>query len=107
MPKILRFDVLDRLGIKPENLGAGVGGSEGWVRMTPAPVRGQAVREIGEEFRKQKRDLGALVSLEMGKIKAEGQGEVQEMVDIAEFAVGLSRQLYGLAMHSERPHHRM
>jgi aldehyde dehydrogenase (NAD+) len=76
-------------------------------RMTPAPVRGQVVREIGEELRKHKHHLGTLVSLEMGKIKAEGQGEVQEMIDIADFAVGLSRQLYGLTMHSERPHHRM
>ena len=76
-------------------------------RMTPAPVRGQVVREIGEALREHKNELGALVSLEMGKIKSEGQGEVQEMIDIADFAVGLSRQLYGLNMHSERPHHRL
>lgn len=76
-------------------------------RMTPAPMRGQVVREIGEALRRHKNELGALVSLEMGKIKSEGQGEVQEMIDIADFAVGLSRQLYGLAMHSERPHHRL
>jgi len=76
-------------------------------RMTPAPLRGQVVREIGETLRKHKNELGALVSLEMGKIKSEGQGEVQEMIDIADFAVGLSRQLYGLTMHSERPHHRL
>lgn len=76
-------------------------------RMTPAPLRGQVVREIGETLRKHKSELGALVSLEMGKIKSEGQGEVQEMIDIADFAVGLSRQLYGLTMHSERPHHRL
>jgi len=76
-------------------------------RMVPAPVRGQIVREIGDELRKHKDDLGALVSLEMGKILAEGKGEVQEMIDIADFAVGLSRQLYGLTMHSERPLHRM
>ncbi len=79
---------------------------EKW-RMVPAPVRGQIVREIGDELRKHKDDLGALVSLEMGKILAEGKGEVQEMIDIADFAVGLSRQLYGLTMHSERPLHRM
>ncbi len=76
-------------------------------RMVPAPQRGLIVREIAEELRKHKDDLGALVTLEMGKILAEGRGEVQEMIDIADFAVGLSRQLYGLTMHSERPMHRM
>ncbi len=76
-------------------------------RLCPAPKRGEIVREIGNELRRYKDDLGALVSLEMGKILAEGRGEVQEMIDIADFAVGLSRQLYGLAMHSERPAHRM
>jgi aldehyde dehydrogenase (NAD+) len=76
-------------------------------RMLPAPKRGDIVREIGNELRAHKADLGALVSLEMGKILAEGLGEVQEMIDIADFAVGLSRQLYGLTMHSERPGHRM
>ncbi|MBK9165866.1 MAG: aldehyde dehydrogenase family protein [Bryobacterales bacterium] len=76
-------------------------------RMVPAPRRGEIVREIGEELRKAKDDLGALVTLEMGKILAEGRGEVQEMIDIADFAVGLSRRLYGLTMHSERPGHRM
>ncbi|MGA3110035.1 MAG: aldehyde dehydrogenase family protein [Candidatus Bathyarchaeia archaeon] len=76
-------------------------------RMTPAPVRGQIVREIGDELRKFKEPLGKLVTLEMGKIVAEGVGEVQEAVDIADFAVGLSRQLYGLTMQSERPMHRM
>lgn len=76
-------------------------------RMVPAPVRGQIVREMGDELRRHKDDLGALVTLEMGKILAEGKGEVQEMIDIADFAVGLSRQLYGLTMHSERPGHRM
>ncbi|HUA61383.1 MAG TPA: aldehyde dehydrogenase family protein [Verrucomicrobiae bacterium] len=76
-------------------------------RMMPAPKRGEIVREIGNELREHKTDLGALVTLEMGKIAAEGQGEVQEMIDIADFAVGLSRQLYGLTMHSERPGHRM
>ena len=76
-------------------------------RTLPAPKRGEIVRQIGEELRIHKDDLGALVSLEMGKILAEGKGEFQEMIDIAEFAVGLSRQLYGLTMHSERPGHRM
>jgi len=76
-------------------------------RMLPAPQRGAIVREIGDELRAHKQSLGALVTLEMGKILAEGLGEVQEMIDIADFAVGLSRQLYGLSMHSERPGHRM
>ncbi|MCP4582522.1 MAG: aldehyde dehydrogenase family protein [candidate division Zixibacteria bacterium] len=76
-------------------------------RMVPAPKRGEVVRQIGEELRRHKKNLGKLVSLEMGKIVAEGEGEVQEMIDIADFAVGLSRQLYGNSMHSERPHHRM
>jgi len=76
-------------------------------RMIPAPKRGEIVREIADELRSCKHDLGALVTLEMGKILAEGMGEVQEMIDIADFAVGLSRQLYGLTMHSERPGHRM
>ncbi len=76
-------------------------------RMMPAPKRGEIVRQIGLEFRKHKDDLGALVTYEMGKIIAEGKGEVQEAIDIADFAVGLSRQLYGLTMASERPRHRM
>jgi len=76
-------------------------------RMVPAPKRGEVVRQLGEELRRYKKALGALVSLEMGKIRAEGEGEVQEMIDICDFAVGLSRQLYGLSMHSERPGHRM
>ena len=79
---------------------------ERW-RMLPAPKRGQIVREIGDELRRFKDDLGTLVTLEMGKILAEGKGEVQEMIDVADFAVGLSRQLYGLTMQSERPQHRM
>jgi aldehyde dehydrogenase (NAD+) len=79
---------------------------ERW-RMLPAPQRGEIVREIGDELRKAKLELGNLVTLEAGKIAAEGQGEVQEMIDIAGFAVGLSRQLYGLTMPSERPGHRM
>src|SRR5689334_11594021 len=76
-------------------------------RMLPAPKRGEIVREIGNELRAHKTALGTLVSLEMGKILAEGLGEVQETIDIADFAVGLSRQLYGLTMHSERRGHRM
>ena len=79
---------------------------EEW-RKVPAPIRGQLIFEMGNELRANKDALGSLVSLEMGKIKAEGDGEVQEMIDIADFAVGLSRQLYGLTMHSERPDHRM
>src|SRR5690606_30537575 len=76
-------------------------------RMWPAPKRGEIVRQIGEDLRKYKVTLGKLVSHEMGKCLQEGYGEVQEMIDIADFAVGLSRQLYGLTMHSERPLHRM
>ncbi|NMO21581.1 aldehyde dehydrogenase family protein [Pyxidicoccus fallax] len=76
-------------------------------RATPAPRRGEAIRLCGEALRRHKDALGSLVSLEMGKIKAEGDGEVQEMIDIADFAVGQSRMLYGLTMHSERPGHRM
>jgi len=79
---------------------------ERW-RMLPAPQRGEIVRQIGDELRKSKEELGRMVTLEAGKIVAEGQGEVQEMIDIADFACGLSRQLYGLSMHSERPGHRM
>ena len=76
-------------------------------RAVPAPVRGQMVRDMGEELRKHKDALGRLVTLEMGKIVQEGWGEVQEMIDICDFAVGQSRQLYGNSMHSERPGHRM
>src|SRR6187399_3387194 len=76
-------------------------------RTVPAPRRGEAVRLLGDALRAVKEDLGALVTLENGKIKAEGLGEVQEMIDIADFAVGQSRMLYGLTMHSERPQHRM
>ncbi|MEZ6195212.1 MAG: aldehyde dehydrogenase family protein [Planctomycetota bacterium] len=79
---------------------------EKW-RMMPAPQRGEIVRQIGNALREKKELLGALVTLEMGKILTEGEGEVQEMIDICDFAVGLSRQLYGLTMHSERPMHRM
>jgi aldehyde dehydrogenase (NAD+) len=76
-------------------------------RHVPAPQRGEIVREIGNALREKKADLGKLVSYEMGKSYQEGLGEVQEMIDICDFAVGLSRQLYGLTMHSERPGHRM
>jgi aldehyde dehydrogenase (NAD+) len=76
-------------------------------RMVPAPKRGELVRRIGNAFREHLEPLGELVTLEMGKIKPEGIGEIQECVDIADFGVGLSRQLHGLTMHSERPEHRM
>ncbi|MBK7782730.1 MAG: aldehyde dehydrogenase family protein [Ardenticatenia bacterium] len=76
-------------------------------RLVPAPRRGLVVRDLGEALRRCAEPLGELVSLEMGKIRAEGLGEVQEMIDICDFAVGLSRQMYGLTMHSERPGHRM
>ncbi|MEY2924920.1 MAG: hypothetical protein RLZZ337_1468 [Bacteroidota bacterium] len=79
---------------------------EHW-RKVPAPLRGDVVRKFGVKLRLRKKDLGRLVSLEMGKSYQEGLGEVQEMIDICDFAVGLSRQLYGLTMHSERPNHRM
>ena len=76
-------------------------------RMVPAPKRGEMVRAIGQALREKKDALGSLVSMEVGKIKAEGDGEVQEMIDMADFAVGQSRMLHGLTMHSERPLHRM
>ena len=76
-------------------------------RKVPAPKRGEVVRQIGNALREKKEDLGMLVSYEMGKIYQEGLGEVQEMIDICDFAVGLSRQLHGFTMHSERPDHRM
>jgi aldehyde dehydrogenase (NAD+) len=76
-------------------------------RMTPAPKRGELIRDLGNALRELKEPLGDLVSIEMGKIRIEGHGEVQEMIDVCDFAVGLSRQLYGLTMHSERPGHRM
>ncbi len=87
-------------------MAAAVAAAAAW-RQVPAPKRGEAVRLMGEELRKYKDALGSLVSMENGKIKAEGDGEVQEMIDIADFAVGQSRMLYGLTMHSERPQHRM
>src|SRR5262245_58824096 len=79
---------------------------ESW-RLRPAPQRGEVVRRLGELLRAHKEELGRIVSLEVGKIRSEGLGEVQEMIDICDFAVGLSRQLYGLTIASERPAHRM
>src|SRR5262245_33157588 len=76
-------------------------------RLVPAPHRGELVRLLGEELRAAKDELGRLVMIEAGKIASEGRGEVQEMIDICDFAVGLSRQLYGLTIASERPAHRM
>ena len=76
-------------------------------RQVPAPRRGELVRLLGEELRAAKAELGAVVTLEAGKITSEGLGEVQEMIDICDFAVGLSRQIYGLTIASERPGHRM
>jgi len=83
-----------------------VGAFSGW-RMTPGPRRGEVVRRVGEALRVHKADLGLLITLETGKIRSEGEGEVQEMIDMCDFAVGLSRQLYGLTIASERPRHRM
>jgi aldehyde dehydrogenase (NAD+) len=79
---------------------------ERW-RMLPAPKRGEILREVGDALREHKEDLGALISLEVGKIRSEGEGEVQESVDMADLCVGMARQLFGLTMHSERPLHRM
>jgi aldehyde dehydrogenase (NAD+) len=81
-------------------------GFEAW-RCVPAPRRGELVRVMGNKLRAHKDALGTLLALETGKIKQEGGGEVQEMIDIADFAVGQARMLYGKTMHSERPHHRM
>lgn len=95
---------------EPADMTAAIGRAqkafEQW-RQVPAPVRGEFVRLIGEELRAHKDELGLLVTLEAGKILAEGTGEVQEMIDICDFAVGLSRQLYGLTIASERPGHKM
>ncbi|UCE06712.1 MAG: aldehyde dehydrogenase family protein [bacterium] len=87
-------------------LGKAVTSFNSW-SMIPAPKRGEVIRELGQALREVKEPLGELVSLEMGKIRIEGMGEVQEMIDICDFAVGLSRQLYGLTMQSERLQHRM
>lgn len=85
---------------------ASVRAFEEW-RTWPAPRRGEIVRQLGEELRRHKEELGRLVTLEVGKVVSEGLGEVQEMIDMCDLAIGMSRQLYGLAMHSERPKHRM
>src|SRR5437879_2172587 len=94
----------------PDSVTEAIGQSEkaflAW-RSLPAPRRGEFVRILGEELRAAKTGLGRLVTIETGKILSEGHGEVQEMIDICDFAVGLSRQLYGLTIASERPHHRM
>ena len=90
-----------------EKVMAGAQRAFGEWRRVPAPQRGEIVRQIGNSVREAKEDLGKLISWEMGKIYQEGLGEVQEMIDICDFAVGLSRQLYGFTMHSERPGHRM
>src|SRR5205823_3923644 len=76
-------------------------------RTTPGPVRGETVRRLGNALRELKHELGELVTLETGKIIAEGEGEVQEMIDVCDFAVGQSRMLYGLTIQSERPSHRL
>ncbi|MEO9139915.1 MAG: aldehyde dehydrogenase family protein [Jatrophihabitans sp.] len=89
-----------------ETIGAAHEAFRQW-RSVPGPVRGNLVRELGELLREHKADLGALVSIEAGKIRSEGLGEVQEMIDICDLAVGLSRQLFGLTIASERPGHRM
>src|SRR2546421_6145175 len=87
-------------------LGSAVAAAHAW-RDVPAPKRGEAVRRLGLLLREHKDAVGTLIALENGKIKAEGDGEVQEMIDIADFAVGQARMLYGKTMHSERPGHRM
>ncbi len=97
------LDTIGAADIKIKNANAAF---QEW-RMVPAPKRGELIRLLGEALREHKHDLGALVSLEVGKIKEEGLGEVQEMIDICDFAVGVSRQLYGLTIASERPGHHM
>jgi aldehyde dehydrogenase (NAD+) len=97
---------LDTAESYEKTMAEAIAGFDRW-RRVPAPVRGQVVRAIGDELRKYLEPLGELVALEVGKIRTEGIGEVQETVDIADFAVGLSRQLYGKTMPSERPEHRM
>src|SRR5918993_962913 len=76
-------------------------------RLMPPPARGEIVRQLGQALREHKRELGLLVTLETGKIRTEGEGEVQEMIDMCDFAVGLSRQLYGLTIATERAQHRL
>lgn len=102
---ISSIDATDRLSY--DNVVATAANAFKEWRMVPAPRRGEIVRQIGDALRNKKDSLGRLVSYEMGKSLQEGYGEVQEMIDICDFAVGLSRQLYGLTMHSERPGHRM
>src|SRR5688500_11492727 len=94
-------------GVEYEQVMAGA--HEAWEAWgtVPAPRRGEVVRLVAAALRRNKDALGSLIALETGKIKAEGDGEVQEMIDIADFAVGQSRMLYGKTMHSERPHHRL
>src|SRR6201995_5209735 len=96
----------DNAAAVEKKIAASVEAFKAW-RNVPAPRRGELVRLLGEELRANKEQLGKLVSLEAGKILQEGLGEVQEMIDICDFAVGLSRQLYGLTIASERPGHRM
>src|ERR1700759_2592842 len=96
----------DNAAAVEKKIAASVEAFKAW-RNVPAPRRGELVRLLGEELRANKEALGRLVSLEAGKILQEGLGEVQEMIDICDFAVGLSRQLYGLTIASERPGHRM
>src|SRR5580765_1639923 len=100
---VLRADSTAEVQAK---IGAAAEAFRAW-RSVPPPRRGELLRLFGEELRAQKTALGRLVSIEAVKILQEGYGEVQEMIDICDFAVGLSRQLYGLTMHSERPGHRM
>ncbi|KXV35115.1 aldehyde dehydrogenase, partial [Gluconobacter oxydans] len=89
-----------------ETIASSLDAFKAW-RRVPAPRRGELVRLLGEELRASKEALGRLVTLEVGKVPSEGLGEVQEMIDICDFAVGLSRQLYGLTIQSERPDHRL
>ncbi len=115
-PRITTVSPIDGVSIKEvgsarveevaEAIDAAVEAFYAW-RTVPAPVRGELVRRYGDKLRQNKQALGALVTLEVGKIPAEAEGEVQEMIDICDFAVGLSRQLYGLAIQSERPEHRL
>src|SRR5690554_5724294 len=111
IPNPTTGEVLARVSLAgPDDYEAAVSSSveafQRW-RTLPAPRRGEYVRQIGNALRDRREELGALVSLEVGKILPEGIGEVQEMIDICDFAVGLSRQLYGKTMASERPNHRM
>ena len=97
---------MDSVAVTEAKIAKGVAAFHEWKKV-PAPRRGELVRILGEELRREKEALGRLVTLECGKIYQEGLGEVQEMIDICDFAVGLSRQLYGLTIASERPGHSM